>query len=323
MPKRGLLSALAFVLKLAVTVALFAYLLRKLDLAPVLRRLEAMPPSAALGGEACLLLQLGLLALRWHVINGIVEAPMRASQILRLTAVGQFFNQVLPSGFAGDAARAWFAGREGVRVGPVVRAILCDRVTGLLVLVLMVSVTLFALPDIALARLPVKNLSWLFALVAFGGLASFLLLGPMIAAALLGYPRTQSIGRFTEDLHRVLFQARTSSVIVFALAVAVQLLNVAAVLCCAIGMHIHLGVVAAVVIVPAVMLVSMAPISVAGWGVREGAMIFGLGLVGISTTDALAVSVSFGLLQALLGVPGGVLWLAHRGAQRPQAMPGR
>jgi len=56
----------------------------------------------------------------------------------------------------------------------------------------------------------------------------------------------------------------------------------------------------------------MAPISFAGWGVREGATIVGLGLLGIAATDALAVSVAFGCLQLVLGVPGGALWLARR-----------
>jgi uncharacterized iron-regulated membrane protein len=37
-----------------------------------------------------------------------------------------------------------------------------------------------------------------------------------------------------------------------------------------------------------------------------------LGLLGIGTVDALAVSVAFGLLQIVLGVPGAALWLARR-----------
>ena len=98
------------------------------------------------------------------------------------------------------------------------------------------------------------------------------------------------------------------------LAVAVQLLNVAAIHWCAKGMRLDLDFGASLVIVPAVMLVAMAPISFAGWGVREGAMIVGLGLAGIAAADALAVSVAFGLLQVVLGVPGGALWLAGRGA---------
>jgi hypothetical protein len=194
-----------------------------------------------------------------------------------------------------------------------VRAIVCDRVVGLLVLVLMVSVTLFALPDLAVDQVPGRSSFRVLELLGVGGLVAFLLLGAPVVAVLMRHPLTQSLGRFTDDLHRVLFRARARSVLVVVLAVAVQLLNVAAMQWCANGMRVDLGLTAAAVIVPAVMLVSIAPISFAGWGVREGAMIVGLGLTGIAAADALAVSVAFGLLQVLLGVPGGALWLARRG----------
>ena len=38
-----------------------------------------MSPAAAGGAEILLLVQLGLLALRWHVVNRIVDAPMQAA----------------------------------------------------------------------------------------------------------------------------------------------------------------------------------------------------------------------------------------------------
>jgi uncharacterized membrane protein YbhN (UPF0104 family) len=314
MLKRERLPAIAFGLKLAITLGLFAYLLRKVDLAPVLDQLRGMSPAAAAGAELLLVLQLGLLALRWHIVNRIVHAPMQAMQVLRLTAIGHFFNQVLPSGFAGDAARAWLAARDGVRFGPVVRAIVCDRVIGLLVLVLMVSVTLFALPDIAADNVPGKSTFQLVALLGVGMLGALFLVGAPVARLLMRYPLTESLGRLAHDLHGVLFRSRGRSTLVVVLAVAVQLLNVAAMHWCAKGMRLDLDWGASLVIVPAVMLVAMAPISFAGWGVREGAMIVGLGFAGIPAAEALAVSVAFGLLQVVLGVPGGALWLARRGA---------
>jgi glycosyltransferase 2 family protein len=321
MLKRDRLAAIAFALKLAITAGLFAYLLRKVDIAPVVRQLGAMSPAAAVGAEALLLLQLGLLALRWQIVGRLVDAPMRAGQLLRLSAIGHFFNQVLPSGFAGDAARAWLAAREGVRVGPAVRAILCDRVIGLLVLVGMVTVTLFALPDLTADKVPGRSSFVLVALLGVAGLATLFLIGTPVARLLARHRLTRALGTLTDDLHRALFRSRGRSAAILALAVAVQLLNVAAMHWCARGMRIDLDFGAAWVIVPAVMLVSMAPISFAGWGVREGAMIVGLGLAGIAAADALAVSVAFGLLQLVLGVPGGLLWLARRAA--PTGTAGR
>jgi hypothetical protein len=66
------------------------------------------------------------------------------------------------------------------------------------------------------------------------------------------------------------------------------------------------------VLVPLVVLVSMLPVSVAGWGVREGAMVVALGAVGVDRATALTTSVLFGLALAATGIPGGLLWLYGR-----------
>lgn len=312
MMRRDRVPAIAFALKLAITFGLFAYLLRKVDIAPVVRQLGAMAPAAAVGAESLLLLQLGLLALRWQIVSRIAGAPMPSIQVLRLSAIGHFFNQVLPSGFAGDAARAWLAAREGMRIGPAVRAIVCDRLIGLLVLIVMVFLTLVALPDLTADKIPGRSSFVLVGLLGVGGLAALFLVGAPIARQLDRHRLTRSLGTLTDDLHRALFRSGGRSAVVVVLATAVQLLNVAAMHLCAKGMRIDLDVGSALVVVPAVMLVSMAPISFAGWGVREGAMVVGLGLAGIPAADALAVSVAFGLVQLALGLPGGALWLARR-----------
>jgi len=59
-----------------------------------------------------------------------------------------------------------------------------------------------------------------------------------------------------------------------------------------------------------VILFSMVPITIAGWGVREGAMVVALGTVGVGREEALAISVLFGIASAIAALPGGLIWLA-------------
>ena len=59
---------------------------------------------------------------------------------------------------------------------------------------------------------------------------------------------------------------------------------------------------------PAIILVASVP-TLAEWGVREGAMVVGLGLVGVPPTDAVTVSLVYGLLFLLLGMVSGLAWL--------------
>jgi uncharacterized membrane protein YbhN (UPF0104 family) len=68
-----------------------------------------------------------------------------------------------------------------------------------------------------------------------------------------------------------------------------------------------------------VMLIALMPISFAGWGVREGGMVAGLGLFGIAPDLAASASVAFGLSLILSSLPGGVLLLARTWGRRSVA----
>ncbi len=75
------------------------------------------------------------------------------------------------------------------------------------------------------------------------------------------------------------------------------------------GLWIAIGVVECLVLVPPVILLMLLPISLAGWGVREGAMIAALGFIDVPAGEALLLSIAFGLAVLITNLPGGVIWL--------------
>jgi hypothetical protein len=62
-------------------------------------------------------------------------------------------------------------------------------------------------------------------------------------------------------------------------------------------------------LLPAVILITLIPLSFAGWGIREGAMVILLGYVGVTPILALSLSVLFGVALLAASLPGLVLWL--------------
>jgi uncharacterized membrane protein YbhN (UPF0104 family) len=60
------------------------------------------------------------------------------------------------------------------------------------------------------------------------------------------------------------------------------------------------------------------PISIGGWGVREGAALLAFGLFGTPPEDALAISILFGLVYSVIGLFGGVVWMLFGYARRPE-----
>jgi hypothetical protein len=73
------------------------------------------------------------------------------------------------------------------------------------------------------------------------------------------------------------------------------------------GMDVDAPLASFLLLAPLVTLVTTVPISLGGWGVREGAMVTALSFLDVPSTVALSVSIQFGLVMMVVGLPGGVL----------------
>jgi hypothetical protein len=78
-------------------------------------------------------------------------------------------------------------------------------------------------------------------------------------------------------------------------------------------------------LVPPVMLITMLPISIAGWGVREATMGLAFGYAGLATSEGVNVSLLLGAVSFIVGAFGGLVWIfsAEKRAQgsAPIAVP--
>ena len=75
------------------------------------------------------------------------------------------------------------------------------------------------------------------------------------------------------------------------------------------GNNLNVALIDSVLIMPPVMLISALPISVAGWGVREGAMVIAFGMLGVPHEAALVLSLQFALVGYLSATPGALAWI--------------
>jgi len=75
-----------------------------------------------------------------------------------------------------------------------------------------------------------------------------------------------------------------------------------------VSLKIPVGLIDHLILAPPALLLSILPVSIAGWGVREAALVYAFAFVGVQTVDALAISMLFGILGILTGLPGVLLW---------------
>ena len=97
-----------------------------------------------------------------------------------------------------------------------------------------------------------------------------------------------------------------------ALAIAMSAMNGIAIWLIGLAYGTGTDFTTALIASPVVFLVAMIPISIAGWGLREGAFVVAFGLFGVSSADALAVSVTFGIAVLFAYAPAVVLLLRAR-----------
>ena len=293
-------------LKFAVTVALLWFVVDKVDLAPVVQKLRTMQLLWAIAAVTALTAQLLLAGIRWHYVGQLLSAEINLRLALRLVFVGQFFNQVLPTSVGGDGVRAWLVSREGIPVRRAIVSIICDRIVGLIILTGIITVTLPMLLLVGGAQIPsIDFIAIVIPVMTLLGLSVLQLFGAKLAVQFLKFPLSRPIGILIRDLRVILFTS-VKSIWIIGLTVLVQTTVVLGVYLCARALNIEFGIIH-VLMLPLILLICMVPISFAGWGVRESVMIAGLGFVGIHTADALAISVSFGVAQIFVGLPGAVM----------------
>jgi len=311
--------------RVVVSVGLLAAIVLALDPAPIVSRLLGMEVGWVAVALVLGTLQVVLSAWRWRFTARRLGLRLTFRDAVREYYMATFLNQTLPGGVTGDVSRAWRHGRDpgAASMGRAVRAVVLERASGQVVMVTAALVSVLALtPSVRLADL-FGGLAAVFgtaggAEAAYAGpsagvgpvlvgTALIVAAGGGLAALLRGRHRPRGLlRRITRDSYDALLAPR---------ALPVQLVTSAVV----VGSYLALGVVAAravgvetptavlLPLVAPVLIAMLLPITVAGWGVREGAAALLWSTVGLPAEDGVAIFVAYGLLALVASLPGAFL----------------
>jgi glycosyltransferase 2 family protein len=308
MSKTSLKKWLLFTVKAAVTIILIWLVLRKVDMADMKRHFAAIGFDTVFFALALLAAQSVLAAIRWRIVMRLFDRVLAFAISVRIYFEGLFFNQALPSTVGGDGIRIYRVYRLGLPFGAAFNGVLLDRVAGFISLILLVAA---AQP---LLRQRIDNEQ---ALLAFMGIMLLGLSAIIALLALASLPDSLGRWRVVRGMMKLSLGGREmlKSIRIAAPVLGYSLvghaLMVFAVYLIAMDIGLAVSFVDCLIIVPSVMLVATIPISIAGWGVRESAMVTAFGLLGAPTDAVAALSVAFGLCLIAVGLPGGILWFLN------------
>lgn len=303
--------------KVALSAALIVYVFGKIDVAEARLQIRRIPPLTVLATAGLLFLQSSVAAFRLRQVLKVLGARCRFSQALDVVFIGAFFSQTLISFVGGDAMRIWRLARSNVSIGLATKGVALDRTAGLAGSLGLVLLTLPFLLEVV--REPRMRGGLVVALVGCITGLVFVVSLNYVPARLRESKLIQGVCDFAELTLSVVRSAKRLASLL-ALSLIIQLFNVIAIYVLARGLSIRITFWHSLLLVPPVLLLSMLPVSVAGWGVREGAMVVALGLVGVSPAPSVALSLCFGLSLIVISLPGAFLWLAQ--SNRPQSGAG-
>ena len=293
------------ILKLLITAAIFYYLFQYIDFYALIAVL-----AKSHGGDIliALLLQLGstyLAAYRWRAISKLLVFNESISFYVKSYFKGSFFNQVLPSSIGGDAVRVLDLTKLGYDKKEAFYGVFVDRVVGLvglLVLNLISSIFFFGTFQ--------ADFSYLIIFISFCGIIGFSLLFFLNKIAFLeNYKFLNLFYRLANRLNTLYADKKVLLKHIF-ISMAVHLLTVMAIYAIALSIDVKLDFQIFLIAIPPVFLLMIVPLSLAGWGIREGAMVGILMLVYEDKTKILAISILYGILLIISALPGSYFWIS-------------
>jgi uncharacterized membrane protein YbhN (UPF0104 family) len=300
-------AILTLIVRILVSLALLYLALRGVNFAAIQSRLSQI--NLGWIGLAILVtvFQIFLGALRWREISALCEAPLTDLQAFRYNMIGAFFNQTLPSSIGGDAMRLWLVKRTGAGWRAATYSILTDRAVGLIALAIIIVASLpwsYAMIGDAHGRLALVFVD--FAALA-GGLG-FLVLGYLPWPWLKHWWPTRHARACSVVANQVIFNPRSGPKIAV-LSLSIHVLAVVIAWCAVRSIAAPANFEQIFLLTPPIMLITMMPISIAGWGVREATMMVAFGYAGLAQMDGTVVSILFGMVYFVVGAIGGLVWI--------------
>ena len=295
-------------IKLIITATLFFFIADNIEVDKTIEILKQASILFIFFAISIQMLQVFVANIRWHMILNFMSIYVKYFQLLRYLWIGLFFNQTLPSSVGGDAMRGYcLYNSQGCTISESTIVVLLDRFVGLLglafLILLLLPLSLYLLPGEASKELVLIAISLFFILT---GIVFTLDVNPFVKRLIP--QKFEALFTFSKSSRDLVF-SKSPGIAMTILSLCIHMLSIVSVYLLAISMGLTVTWMSLLLIIPLVIFFIALPISIAGWGIREGVMVLGLGYLGVSSEEALALSIVFGLSTLIVSIPGSAIWL--------------
>jgi glycosyltransferase 2 family protein len=313
-------------LKIGVSLALYAYIFRKVNIGQLWSTIKSSSPSWIITAILIYVVVQALSAYRWYVLLKPLQIRVPFIKILGFYLVGMYCNLLLPSSIGGDVVKIYYLNKEAQTLSGATASVFLDRDFGLAALLVMAT-AIAAVSGTSLKQVP---LAPMFGLITLAFAAANLALFYRPTYSLLHrFLKLLKLKESDEKVER-LFQSVNSYrgqygvlamafLLSFAVQVGVTLVNMAG--GAGIDLHTSHGLTDYFVYIPAISLIGMNPISINGMGWREAAYVFLFTSAGVTEPKAVTLALIWLAVLVLTSLPGGIIYIMMQTPNKGSAAP--
>jgi uncharacterized protein (TIRG00374 family) len=288
--------------------AIFLLIFSRINLSLFLIQVRGIQLGYALAGLVVVILAIGIVTLRWKILLDVVAPGVKLVSLLVFSFVGIFYSQFLPGNVTGDLVKGYYLARTNQNKVSIFSSVIVDRFTGISINGLIGLVALSTNTTILKAIRMNPNVPVILVILTLVGVVAAGFVFMIFSRWQHRFPAV--IVSFYEAFrlylkHPVaLAKAGIVNLIFFfvwgigfwalALSVGLSQLNFPTI----------------ILILAAVNFTQTIPISINGWGMREGALILLLAAYGVPGEQALLLSLLVAVTNLSAAVLGGVFVLA-------------
>lgn len=261
---------------------------------------------------------IAISAYKWQILLASQGINMGFVTLFKVYWIGIFFNNFLPSSIGGDGVRILQVGALAQDKTSIAASVIVERLLATLALVLLALIGLvFFQGQVEELHRQVMIFVIVFILVTWLIVKPPLVLGQIISKLVAKHSKIagtlaalkQSINGYSNKKW-VLCKVTLWS-IVFQLLIV--LINLCLIYC--LGLP-PVSLWHCILIIPIISAISMIPLSINGFGVREGAYILFFTPFGYGATEAILLSLAFAFSVMLVSLLGGVFYLTASSMER-------
>lgn len=298
-------DAIKLLIRILVTLSIFVLILRSIDVQQVWVTLKQVKLDMLAVAILVQFASTTISAYRWQLIMHNLRFGQSFSFYWRSYFKAMFFNQGLPTSIGGDALRVLDVANRGFRKRDALYGVILDRVSGLAALMLLNLLAYIFNPEL----LPLQVYHVTLVLVIVGMVAVIFIASLKYLHWLDNYPRLAIVKAISARLHQAFLCNR---ILLLASSLLIPLLAILVFFIIGWALDLRYDPMTYFVIVPPAIYLTIIPISMAGWGVREGVLVGLFSLIGADKPTVLAMSIIYGFTLIIISLPGLIIYLKGR-----------